>query len=87
MVPSLCATAAATARESKMQLEERYNSQQGDGAGSSRPNPLDAAFKTRVEDTLEHWKVPGLAIAVIEDSQVFSAVGIPTRIYIYIYIQ
>ena len=34
-------------------------------------SPLTAEFATLVESTLEHYKVPGLAVAVLQDKQTF----------------
>ena len=35
---------------------------------------LDESFDKYVEETLEHWKVPGLSIAVIDGDAVYSKV-------------
>ena len=35
---------------------------------------LDESFDKYVEETLEHWKVPGLSIAVVDGDGVYSKV-------------
>jgi hypothetical protein len=37
-------------------------------------SPLDQAFEAKVNETLVDWKVPGLAIAVVDGSNTYSQV-------------
>ncbi len=41
----------------------------------SARNPLDDTFATLVNKTLDDCKVPGLAIAVIDDEEIFAEVS------------
>lgn len=39
-------------------------------------NPLDAKFKKLVNDTLELWHVPGVAIAVVDGNNTWAEVSV-----------
>lgn len=37
--------------------------------------PLSADFNSRIEKEMENWKIPGLAVAIVKDGEVFYAQG------------
>lgn len=41
----------------------------------ARKSPLDEDFTSFAKQVLDEWKIPGLSIAVVDDEDVYSAVG------------
>lgn len=51
----------------------------GPDGGSETGNPFNDDFSKLAEETLDNWKVPGLAIAVIDDEDVYAEVSVSLR--------
>jgi len=54
------------------------------GVAEKERGPFDEKFGKLVNETLERWKCPGLAIAVVDGDDTWSAVssGLPRRVSI-----
>lgn len=44
--------------------------------GFRKQNPFDKHFDNLVEQTLDQWNVPGIAIAVVDNTDIFAEVGL-----------
>jgi hypothetical protein len=45
---------------------------------SKEDNPLNSDFETLVEETLTHWHVPGVAVAVLDGPNTYAKVPLPS---------
>jgi len=51
---------------------------------SKEDNPLNSDFATLVEETLTHWHVPGVAVAVLDGPSTYTKVPLQfSQIIIY----
>jgi hypothetical protein len=51
---------------------------------STEDNPLNSDFEKLVEETLTHWHVPGVAVAVLDGPSTYTKVPLqPLQIIIY----
>jgi CubicO group peptidase (beta-lactamase class C family) len=66
----ICAT--TTAAESQKHLGP-------DDKTATSANPFTDEFASFAKETLEDWKVPGVAIAVIDDDDIYAEVSAPTH--------